>query len=72
MVLPSSEQRLTEMEIRLAHHEHMAEEMSEVLIRQQVEIDHLNRLVRRLLDRVVAAEAGTERSPQDDRPPPHY
>ena len=67
-----SEARLTDLEIRLAHHERAAEEMSEVLARQQGEIDRLNRLVRRLLDRLLAAEAGMDRSPQDDRPPPHY
>lgn len=68
----AAEPRLTELEIRLAHHERMAEEMSEVLIRQQAEIDRLNGIVRRLVDRLLALESGGERSPQDDRPPPHY
>jgi len=66
------ETRLTELEIRLAHHEVMAEEMSEVLARQQAEIDRLNLMVRRLLDRVLTMESDGGRSPADDRPPPHY
>lgn len=67
-----TEDRLIDLETRLAHHEHMAEELSEVMARQQAEIDRLNGLVRRLLERVLSLEAGSERSPQDDRPPPHY
>lgn len=64
--------RLTDLEIRLAHHERMAEEMSEVMAQQQDEITRLNLMVRRLVDRLQNVEAGGERSPQDDRPPPHY
>ncbi|OAN49766.1 SlyX family protein [Magnetospirillum moscoviense] len=64
--------RLTDLEMRAAHHERQAEEMSDVLARQHDEIDRLNLLVRRLLERLQAVEAGIERSPQDDRPPPHY
>lgn len=64
--------RLTELEIRVAHYELQAEEVSEVLARQHDEIDRLTLMVRRLLDRLQAVEAGVDRSPQDDRPPPHY
>jgi SlyX protein len=64
--------RLTDLEIRIAHHEVQAEEMSEVLARQHDEIDRLNLMMRRLLDRLQTVEAGIDRSPQDDRPPPHY
>lgn len=67
-----TEPRLTDLESRLVHHERMAEELSEVMARQQDEIDRLNTLVRRLVDRVRELEANRERSPQDDRPPPHY
>lgn len=67
-----TQSRLTDLEIRLAHHEHMVEEMSEVMAQQQDEITRLNLMLRRLLDRVQNVEAGGERSPQDDRPPPHY
>lgn len=64
--------RLTDLEIRLAHHERTVEEMSEVMARQQDEITRLHLLVRRLVDRLQNVESGGERSPQDDRPPPHY
>lgn len=68
----ATEHRLTELEIRLAHHERMAEEMSSVLFEQGRTIDLLTAQVRRLREHIVSLEHGHERSPQDDRPPPHY
>lgn len=66
------ERRVIELETRLAHHERMAEEMSEVLAGQARIIDMLETRLRRLTDRVRSAEQGWEPSPQDERPPPHY
>lgn len=64
--------RVAELEARLAHHERMAEEMSEVLAEQARTIDMLHFGLRRLTDRLKESEAGWDRSPQDERPPPHY
>jgi SlyX protein len=64
--------RVTELESRLAHHERMAEEMSSVLFEQGRAIDRLTIHVRHLKERLAELEAGHARSPQDDRPPPHY
>lgn len=66
------ESRLIELETRLAHHERMAEEVSAVLARQDRDIERLATHVRRLAERLREAEAGWDRSPQDDKPPPHY
>ena len=65
------EDRLTELESRLAHHERMAEELSDVLFRQGRTIDLLVAEVRRLKLRLAEVDVGP-RSPQDDKPPPHY
>ncbi|HYD68935.1 SlyX family protein [Azospirillum sp.] len=69
---PSLECRLIDLETRLAHHERMAEELSTVMFEQGRTIDLLTAQVRRLRERLADLEAGVERSPQDDRPPPHY
>lgn len=69
---PSIESRLVDLEARLAHHERMAEELSTVMFEQGRTIDLLTAQVRRLRERLADLEAGVERSPQDDRPPPHY
>lgn len=66
------ERRLIELESRVAHHERMAEDMSSVIADQGRTIDVLSERVRRLISRLRELEAGWERSPQDDKPPPHY
>ncbi|HTH17160.1 MAG TPA: SlyX family protein [Magnetospirillum sp.] len=65
-------QRLTELESRIAHHERMAEDLSSVIAEQGRTIDLLTERVRRLIERTRELEAGWDRSPQDDKPPPHY
>lgn len=66
------ERRLIDLETRLAHHELMSEELSSVAFEQGRVIDQLTAQVRRLKERILLLESGAERSPQDDRPPPHY
>lgn len=64
--------RLAALESRLAHHERMAEELSDVLADQYRMVDLLTRQVRRLTERVRELEAGPTRAPEDEAPPPHY
>lgn len=66
------EERLVALESRLAHHEVMAEEISEVLARQDQTIALLTAQVQRLRDRIAELEGGWSPSPQDEKPPPHY
>lgn len=68
----AQEQRLVDLEMRLAHHERMAEDLSAIIAEQGRTIDLMAERLRRLTERVRELEAGWERSPQDDRPPPHY
>ncbi|WP_316976328.1 SlyX family protein [Shumkonia mesophila] len=65
------ESRLIDLEIRLAHHERLAEDLSSVMAEQGQVIDRLALQVRRLAERLGDLEAGW-RPPQDDKPPPHY
>jgi len=64
--------RLIALEIRLAHFERMAEDMSDVLAEQARTIDLLHAQLRRLRQRMEEIRVEGEGSPQDDRPPPHY
>lgn len=64
--------RVVELEIRLAHHERMADELSAVVADQGRTIDRLTERLRRLADRIADAEAGWRPSPQDEKPPPHW
>jgi len=66
------EQRLIDLETRLSHHERMAEEMSEVVARQARTIDILTAQVTSMRERFRDMTDEWSRSPQDDKPPPHY
>lgn len=65
-------QRLIELETRIAYHERMAEDLSSVIADQGRTIDLLTQRVQRLIGRLREVESGYDRSPQDDKPPPHY
>lgn len=72
MPADTTEDRLIDLETRLAHHERMAEELSDVLAEQQRVIDRLSLQLRQVAERMGDLESGWSRSPQDDKPPPHY
>lgn len=65
-------QRLVDLEARLAHHERMAEDLSGIVAQQARMIDRLVLELRRLQDRTAEIAEGWSRSPQDEKPPPHY
>lgn len=65
-------ERLAALEARIAHYERMTDDLSEVIARQDRAIDLMAAKLQRLLERLRAVETGADRSPQDDRPPPHY
>ncbi len=66
------EERLITLEIRLAHFERMAEDMSDVLTDQARTIDVLTAQLRRLRERMEEMRLEGAGSPEDDKPPPHY
>ena len=66
------EARLIDLESRIAHYERMAEDLSSVIAEQGRTIDMLTERMRRMTGRMRELEAGWDRSPQDDKPPPQY
>ena len=67
-----SEDRLVEIESKLAHQEHLLTELNDVITNQQENIMQLQALCGSLLDRVRSiAEALPGDGAQDERPP-HY
>lgn len=64
--------RLTELEIKLAHLEDHVEVLNDSVIRQQAQIEKLELNLERLRDRFEAErEAGADSDPADEKPP-HY
>lgn len=66
-----SEQRLTETELKLMDLEHALDQLSEVVIRQQAQIDRLMRELQAVASRQTGGESPRFRSLRDELPP-HY
>ena len=67
-----SDDRLMDIETKLAFQEHTVEELNKVVIEQQKEIDRLKNAVEYLLDKMeLLVDTNMERAPADDKPP-HY
>ncbi len=64
--------RITELETRLAWQERLIGELNDALAAQQRQIDALEQALGQMRDRLLAAlDAGIAR-PDEDAPPPHY
>ena len=67
-----SEDRLIDIESKLAHQEQLLNELNDVITEQQARIMQLEQLSSTLIERVrTLGDAGTESEPADQRPP-HY
>ena len=67
-----SEDRLINIETKLAHQEQLLLELNEVLTEQQARVMQLEQLSTSLVERIRAiGEAAPEDGPVDERPP-HY
>ena len=67
-----SEDRLIDIESKLAHQEQLLNELNDVITEQQARIMQLEQLSSTLIERVrTLGEAGAETEPADERPP-HY
>ncbi len=66
-----SEERLVDIEIKLAHQEQLVSELNDVVTQQQAKIMQLEELSNSLIQRVRSlGESGAE--PEQDERPPHY
>lgn len=66
------DERLIEIETKVAYQEHTISELNDVIYRQQQQIDQLERICNALTDRVqdMAESAGAEKGGYEK--PPHY
>ncbi len=63
--------RLTDLESRLAFQEHTIQELSDEIYRQQKQIVHLDQLCRLMLQKLQDVSATLPGKPVDEKPP-HY
>jgi len=67
-----SEDRLVDIEVKLAHQEQLLTDLDDVVTKQQAKIMQLEELCSSLVERIRSVSEGTPGDgPQDERPP-HY
>jgi len=66
------EDRLIDIESRLAFQEHTLQALNDVIAHQQQEIDHLTRQLQHAQEQLRNLATTLPTGPQDEPPPPHY
>ncbi|KYG67262.1 SlyX protein [Bdellovibrio bacteriovorus] len=66
-----TEERLIDIETKIAHQEHLLEELSQVLYEQQKTIDHLEKRLIQLSKKIEDGPDGGDIGPANQKPP-HY
>jgi len=64
--------RLIEIETKVAYQEHTISELNDVVYRQQQQIDQLERICKALTDRVQDIDETATADKGGDEKPPHY
>ena len=70
--MADADSRLTEMEIALAHHERLTEELSEIVRAQADRLDALERKLALVVARIAEVESGDSAPLSPDVRPPHW
>ncbi len=66
------EDRIVELETRLAHQDQMLIELNDALAKQQESIMTLEQLCASMAERLRSMGESQAAAPSDDEPPPHY
>ena len=67
-----TENRLTNIEIKLTHQEDTVEELNKVVCQQQKKIDHLEAICEALIRHVKELSDTAAEQRSTNEPPPHY
>ncbi|MGI9225452.1 MAG: SlyX family protein [Woeseiaceae bacterium] len=67
-----TEQRLVDIETKLAHQEHLLLELNDVITKQQEKIMRLEGLCDSIIERVRSLAEAAPTGPNVDEVPPHY
>lgn len=66
------ENRIIELETKVSYQDHTIQELNEVVIRQQQQIDQLEKNVNQLSGHLKALNPSDLARPEEETPPPHY
>lgn len=67
-----SEERLVDIEVKLAHQDQLLVDLNDVVTKQQEKIMELEQLCASLVDRVRSIGEASPGGGAQDEPPPHY
>ena len=70
--MTETEKRIAALEERIAHQDHIIEDLSDMSVRQWKEISELSDKLGYLKSKLEQLEDGAETSPGKEPPPPHY
>ena len=65
-------ERLTELEVRVAFQDKTIQDLNEVVTRQQRELDRLAQELEAVKSRLAGLAPSMVIAPEDEKPPPHY
>ena len=66
------DQRTTDLEIRFMHQERTIQELNDIICRQELAIERLERDMRQLQEQVKQLLPSLVRTADEEEPPPHY
>lgn len=64
--------RITDIEIKLMHHENIIQQLNEVVTRQELEIETLRHDMQQMLRHLRTITPSLVRDVLEEEPPPHY
>jgi len=67
-----NEQRLIDIEVKLAHQEHALDEVNQVLTDQQMQLTRLEQVCQSLVERLRGLSDESAADERDNDKPPHY
>jgi SlyX protein len=65
-------ERITDIEIQLMHHENTIQQLNEVVTRQQLEIENLQADFKQMMQHLQKIYPSAVRDVLEEEPPPHY
>jgi len=66
------ENHIIELETKVSYQDHIIQELNEVVIRQQRQIDQLEKTVHQISGRLKVLNPSDLARPEEEAPPPHY
>jgi len=64
--------RITDIEIKLMHHENIIQQLNEVVTRQELEIETLRHDMQQMMRHLRTITPSLVRDVLEEEPPPHY